>query len=286
MTTQKHEPVPVRSETLNDGTSLPQLGFGTYNLRGSEGAQAISSAIRVGYRLLDTAYNYENEGALGEGILRSGVRRDDLRVTSKLPGRYQEHGKAVNAVEESLYRAGLEYFDLYLIHWPNPNQGSYVEAWQTLIELRERGLLRSIGVSNFLPEHIDRLVAETGVAPSVNQIEIHPWFPQDEAIAWNAEQGIAVQAWSPVGRNSDLQQNTVVAEIAAELERSPVQVLLRWHIQRETIPLPKSGNAERQQQNLQVFDFSLSEDQLVRLTTLARSDGRLAGQDPATYEEF
>lgn len=286
MTDHYSEPAAVPSRDLNDGTTLPQLGFGTYNLRGSEGAEAVSSAIRAGYRLLDTAYNYENEGAVGEGIARSGIPREDLRVTSKLPGRYQHRQQAIEAVEESLYRAGLDYFDLYLIHWPNPKQGIYPEAWQALIELRNRGLLRSIGVSNFLPEHIDRISEQTGVTPSVNQIEIHPWFPQDEAIGSNTERGIAVQAWSPVGRNSELQQSSVVAEIAAELGRSPVQVILRWHIQRGTVPLPKSGNAERQRENLQVFDFSLTEDHLGRLAALAKPDGRLKGQDPAEYEEF
>lgn len=281
---QDYAAVPIQQ--LNDGTSIPQLGFGTYDLRGAEGSEAIASAIDAGYRLLDTAYNYENEGAVGAGILRSGTPREQLRVTSKLPGRYQPHKQAVQAVEESLYRAGLDYFDLYLIHWPNPKQGLYVEAWRALIELRERGLLRSIGVSNFLPEHIHQLTEQTGVTPSVNQIEIHPWFPQDEAIAWNLERGIAVEAWSPVGRNSDLQENPVVAEIAAELGRSPVQVILRWHLQRGTIPLPKSASAERQRENLRVFDFALSQGHLDRIAALARPDGRLAGQDPAEYEEF
>lgn len=251
MTAQNQDSVEVPVKTLNDGTTLLQLGFGTYNLRGAEGAEAISSAIRAGNRLLDTAYNYENEGAVGEGIRRSGISREDLRVTSKLPGRYQEHDAAVAAVEESLYRAGLEYFDLYLIHWPNPQQGLYLQAWQTLIELRERGLLRSIGVSNFLPEHIEKLTAETGVTPSVNQIEIHPWFPQDDQVAWNHERGIAVEAWSPVGRNSDLQTSPVITDIAAELGRSTVQVILRWHFQRGVVPLPKSANPERQLENLQ-----------------------------------
>lgn len=286
MTAQNQQPVQVPVQTLNDGTTLPQLGFGTYKLRGDAGAEAISSAIGTGNRLLDTAYNYENEGAVGEGIRRSGIAREDLRVASKLPGRYQEHDAAVEAVEESLYRAGLDYFDLYLIHWPNPKQGHYVEAWQTLIELRDRGLLRSIGVSNFLPEHIQKLAAETGVTPSVNQIEIHPWFPQDDQVAWNHEQGIAVEAWSPVGRNSDLQQSAVITDIAAELGRSPVQVILRWHLERGVVPLPKSANPKRQLENLQVFDFALTDEQLARIATLAKPDGRLKGQDPAVYEEF
>lgn len=272
--------------TLNDGHQLPPLGFGTYDLRGAAGSSAITSAVNCGFRLLDTAYNYENEGAVGSGIRRSGVPRDQIQVTSKLPGRYQRSDQAVQAVEESLYRAGLDYFDLYLIHWPNPAQGLYPEAWQALIELRERGLLRSIGVSNFLPEHIDRLTEETGVTPSVNQIEIHPWFPQKETLQWNTDHGIVVQAWSPIGRNSELQSSPVVAEVAAELDRSPVQVILRWHIQRGTIALPKSADPGRQRQNLEVFDFSLSQDQLKRIDSLARAEGRLANQDPAVYEEF
>ena len=280
------EATAVPNRTLNDGTTLPELGFGTYDLRGTAGADAIAAAARAGYRLLDTAYNYENEGAVGAGIAASGVPRGELRVTSKLPGRYHRYDAAVNAVEESLYRAGLEYFDLYLIHWPNPKQGLYVEAWQALIDLREQGLLRSIGVSNFLPEHLSRLSEETGVAPSVNQIEVHPWFPQEDAVAWNHQQGIAVQAWSPVGRRSQLQQEPVVGEIAEELGLSSVQVILRWHIQRGTIPLPKSADPGRQRENLAVYDVALGQDHVDRIATLARPDGRLAGQDPAVYEEF
>lgn len=284
--TEQPEVAEVPTVSLNDGVEMPQLGLGTHQLKADEGASAIASALDSGYRLLDTAYNYENEGTVGAAIRRSGVDRTDVQVSSKLPGRYQHHAQAVQAVEESLYRAGLDYFDVYLIHWPNPQQGLYVEAWQALIELRERGLLRSIGVSNFLPEHIDRLSQETGVLPSVNQIEVHPWFPQEDVIGWNAERGIAVQAWSPVGRNSELKNSPVVTRIAAELGRSAVQVILRWHIQRGTIPLPKSANAQRQRENLGVFDFSLNQHQLEQIGTLAQPEGRLKGQDPAVYEEF
>ncbi|WP_300344541.1 aldo/keto reductase [Nesterenkonia sp.] len=280
------QPHTVPERTLLDGTTLPELGLGTYNLRGTAGAEAVAAAIRSGYRLLDTAYNYENEGAVGAGIAASGVDRDQLRVTSKLPGRYHRYDQAVEAVQESLYRAGVDCFDLYLIHWPNPKQGLYTEAWQALIDLQEAGLLRSIGVSNFLPEHLDRLHRETGVMPSVNQIEIHPWFPQEDQLSAHAELGIAVQAWSPVGRNSQLQQEPVIRGIAEELGRSPVQTILRWHIQRGTIPLPKSADPARQRENLAVYDFELSEDQMERITGLGRPDGRLAGQDPAVYEEF
>ena len=164
--------------TLNDGTTLPVTGLGTYGLWGNAGANAVSSGINAGYRLIDTAYNYENEGAVGEGIRRSGIPREELWVTSKLPGRYHTYEKALVAIQESLFRAQLDYFDLYLIHWPLPNQDTYVEAWQALIDAQKWGLVRSIGVSNFLPEHLDRIIKETGVTPSVNQVELHPFFNQ------------------------------------------------------------------------------------------------------------
>ena len=166
--------------TLNDGFTLPVIGLGTYKLNGNEGANAIQSAIDMGYRLIDSAYNYENEGTVGEAVRRSSVPREQLRVTSKLPGRYQAYDKAVTTIQESLYRANLDYYDLYLIHWPKPKQDTYVEAWQALIDAKKWGLIRSIGVCNFLPEHIERLERETGVKPSVNQIELHPFFNQAE----------------------------------------------------------------------------------------------------------
>ncbi|HSI68540.1 MAG TPA: aldo/keto reductase, partial [Planococcus sp. (in: firmicutes)] len=165
--------------TLNDGTQLPVIGLGTYGLWGNAGANAVSSGINAGYRLIDTAYNYENEGAVGEGIKRSGISREELWVTSKLPGRYHTYDKAMVAIQESLYRSNLDYFDLYLIHWPLPNENVYVEAWQALIDAKKWGLVRSIGVSNFLPEHLERIILETGVTPSVNQIELHPFFNQE-----------------------------------------------------------------------------------------------------------
>ena len=164
--------------TLNDGTTLPVIGLGTYGLNGNDGANAITNAIDIGYRLIDTAYNYENEGTVGEAVRRSSVPREELRITSKLPGRYQTSDKAMPTIQESLYRANLDYYDLYLIHWPNPIQDHYVEAWQALIDAKQRGLIRSIGVCNFLPEHIERLEKETGVKPSINQIELHPYFNQ------------------------------------------------------------------------------------------------------------
>lgn len=187
----------VPSITLNDGKALPAIGFGTYTLNGAAGVEVIVSAIRNGYRLIDSAFNYENEGAVGAAIRKAGVPRSDLRVTSKLPGRHHRFVEAIATIEESLYRAQLDYYDLYVIHWPNPAQGLYVEAWQALIEARKRGLVRSIGVSNFLPAHLERIISETGVAPAVNQIELHPYFPQTVQRTFDQAHGIVT--WSSTG---------------------------------------------------------------------------------------
>lgn len=276
----------VPEYALNDGTTLPAIALGTYRLRGSSGVDAMVSAIRSGYRLLDSAVNYENEGALGRAVRRSGVPREELRLASKLPGRHQRYDEAVRTVEESLYRSGLDYWDLYLIHWPNPKRGLYVEAFQALVDLRERGLIRSVGVSNFLPEHIERLRDEVGVVPSVNQIELHPYFPQPGALAAHEALGVRTQSWSPLARKLTVVDEPLLARIGAEVGRTPAQVVLRWHVQLGTIPLPKSQAPARQIENLSVFDFSLDADQMARIASLARPDGRQAGQDPAVYEEF
>jgi len=276
---------PIPDVALNDGHTLPAIGLGTYTLNGSGGVAAMASAIREGYRLLDAAFNYENEGALGEAARVSGVPRSELVLASKLPGRHHRHAEALATIEESLWRAGLEYYDLYLIHWPNPRQGYYVEAWQALIDARRRGLVRSIGVSNFLPEHIDRLVAETGVAPAVNQIERHPRFQQWGQIAFDRSHSIVTQAWSPLGRGS-LLDDPVLSEIAARHDRTVGQIVLRWQVQSGCLPLPKSTSRARQAENLAVFDFELSVNDMTAIAVLDRPDGRLNNQDPAIYEEF
>lgn len=272
--------------TAADGTVLPAIGLGTYRLTGSEGVNAIGEAIRAGYRLIDSAVNYENEGAVGRAVRAAGDVRDELIVTSKLPGRHHRYAEALATIEESVYRTGLDRIDLYLIHWPNPRTGLYVEAWKALVEARERGLVRHIGLSNFLPEHIDRLVAETGVAPVVNQIEIHPYFPQQDALDHHREHGILVQGWSPLGRGNDLLENPVVTEIAAAHGVTPAQTILAWHVARQVIPIPKAASPQRQRENLGIFDIALDEAEIAAITALGRPDGRLAGQDPAVYEEF
>ncbi|MFC3502203.1 aldo/keto reductase [Micromonospora krabiensis] len=272
--------------TAADGTTLPAVGLGTYRLNGSAGVEALGSAIGAGYRLLDSAVNYENEGAVGRAARAAGDVRDELIVTSKLPGRHHDYDAALTTIEESVYRTGLDRIDLYLIHWPNPKVDRYVQAWRALIEARERGLVRHIGLSNFLPEHIDRLVAETGVAPVVNQIEVHPYFPQEEALAYHRDNGILVQGWSPLGRGNDLQQHPAIMEIAEAHGISPAQIILAWHVARQVIPLPKAASPQRQKENLDIFDVGLTDDEVAAITALGRPDGRLADQDPAVYEEF
>ncbi|WP_337171926.1 aldo/keto reductase [Gemmatimonas aurantiaca] len=271
---------------LNDGTTLPAIGLGTYRLNGAQGVVSMMDAIRSGYHLIDSAVNYENEGAVGEAVRRAGVPREHLRLTSKLPGRHHGYAEALQAIEESLYRAQLEYWDLYLIHWPNPRRALYVEAWQALIEARARGLVRSIGVSNFLPEHLDHLITETDVVPSVNQVEMHPYLPQHAQRAYHAVHGIVTESWSPIGRGRELLQEPVLVNIAEHHTRSVAQVVLRWHVQMGAIPIPKAASPARQAENLGVFDFELTAEEMAAVATLARTDGRLLGLDPATHEEL
>lgn len=272
--------------TLNDGLTLPVIGLGTYNLKGSMGVNAITSAINIGYRLIDSAYNYENEGTVGEAVRRSSVPRQDLLITSKLPGRYQSYELAITAIQESLYRAHLDYYDLYLIHWPNPKQDKYVEAWQALIDAKKWGFIRSIGVCNFLPEHLERLEKETGVKPSINQIELHPFFNQEQQRKYHQEHHIITESWSPLGRANAVLENETIKDIANRHQKTVSQIILRWHYQLGAISIPKSASPERQLENLSIFDFSLDESEMQLINRLTRFDGRLQNQDPAIYEEF
>ncbi|MDN7246271.1 aldo/keto reductase [Planococcus shenhongbingii] len=272
--------------TLNDGTMLPVTGLGTYGLWGNAGANAVSSGINAGYRLIDTAYNYENEGAVGEGIKRSGISREELWITSKLPGRYHAYEKALIAIQESLYRSKLDYLDLYVIHWPLPNQDQYVEAWQALIDAKKWGLVRSIGVSNFLPEHLERIIGETGVTPSLNQVELHPFFIQEEQRQAHEKHHIQTQSWSPLARAADILSNETIRKIAGNHNKSIAQIVLRWHYQIGSVSIPRSTSPQRQRENLEIFDFALSEAEMAEIAELSQPDGRLNSQDPATYEEF
>ncbi|MBZ5738961.1 aldo/keto reductase [Nocardioides mangrovi] len=271
---------------LNDGHHLPAIGFGTYPLKGDDGVAAIRSAIEVGYRLLDTAVNYENEREVGEAIRQSGVAREELFVASKVPGRDHGYDDAVRSVHESLERLGLEHLDLHLIHWPNPSVGKYAEAWRALVDLRAEGLVRSIGVSNFTAEHLDRIIGQTGVTPVVNQIELHPYFPQVDMRAVNAERGIRTESWSPLGKRQAPFSEPPVAAAAERLGVTPGQVILRWQVELGSVPIPKSATPERQRQNLDVFGFELTDDEVAAITALGRPDGRLFGGDPDTHEEM
>lgn len=279
----------IPTTTAHGGLTLPVLGFGTYKLKGHAGTASIERAIASGYTLVDSAFNYENEGSVGAAVRASAhhhAARDELIVTSKLPGRHQQHDAAIATVEESAARMGLERIDLYLIHWPNPRQGTYVEAWRALIDAKERGVVGAIGVCNFLPEHLDRLHAETGVLPEVNQIELHPYFPQEEQLAYDREHGIITQAWSPLGRGGEVLAEPAIVRIAETHGATPGQVILAWGIARGVVPIPKAASEERQRENLGALDVRLTDDEIETITALGRPDGRLKGQDPAVYEEF
>jgi diketogulonate reductase-like aldo/keto reductase len=271
---------------LNDGNRLPVIGFGTVSLQGEDGTRALVSALDAGYRLLDTAVNYENEAEVGEAVRRSGLGRDEVQVTTKIPGRHHERALAVKSVEDSLRRLRFDHVDVGLIHWPNPSVGKYVEAWEALVELRERGLVRTIGVSNFTEAHLDRIIAATGVTPALNQIELHPYFPQEHMRAVNARRGILTESWSPLGKREAPFDQPAVTAAAAAHGVSPAQVILRWQLQLGALPVPKSGDPARQRENLDVFGFALDDGQLDAIGALARPDGRLFGGDPDTHEEM
>ena len=272
--------------TMNDGHLIQSVSLGTYQIRGGEGLDQVLTAIQSGYRLLDTSTNYDSEGIVGEAIRRSGLPRSEFFVTTKLPGKYHHYEDALGMIQESLYRMGLEYFDLYLIHWPLPKRGLYVEAWKALIQAQKMGLIRSIGVSNFEPEHLDKIITETGVTPAVNQIEIHPYWVQERMVKANAERGIITEAWSPLGRGNDALEEPIITSIAEKYGKTAGQIVLRWHVERGIVPIPKSRNLIHQRKNLAIFDFELTEDEVAQINTLEKPDGRIDGQDPNEYEEF
>ena len=271
------------SVLLNNGIPMPQLGLGVWQTAdGAEVESAVKAALDAGYRLIDTAALYGNEGGVGNAIRESGVPREELFVTTKLWNSDQGDEQTVRAAfNKSLETLGLDYIDLYLIHWPMPAKGLYVETWKTLEKLYQEEKVRAIGVSNFQPEHLEKLISETNIVPAINQIELHPYLPQHETRAICEQHGIAVESWSPIGgsRGNLLQDDSVVA-IAKAHGKSPAQVIIRWHIQNGLIVIPKSVRRERIEQNIDVFDFDLTPDDMEHLAAL--ENGTRMGPDPAT----
>ncbi|MFF1837794.1 aldo/keto reductase [Streptomyces sp. NPDC058231] len=268
---------------LNDGRAVPAVGLGTWPLDDDAAERAVAGALGLGYRLIDTALNYRNETGTGRGIARSGVAREDVLVTTKVPGRHHGYEQTLASFEESRRNLGLDYVDLYLIHWPLPRVDLYVDTWKAMIQLRKDGLVRSIGVSNFTADQLDRLEQETGVVPAVNQIEMHPRFPQEELRAVHTAKGIVTESWSPLGRGHELLADPDLVAVAAAHGVSPGQAVLRWHTQLGAVPIPKSADPGRQRENLDLFGFELTADELVRISAGPRQ--RLGG-DPETHEEF
>ena len=259
---------------LNDGKQIPQLGYGVFKVDPAETEKAVSQALELGYRHIDTAAIYGNEEGVGRAIAASGIARDELFITTKLWNDRHDGDEPDRAIEESLTKLGLDYVDLYLVHWPTPAKDNYVHAFQKVVEIRDRGLARSAGVSNYLPEHLDRVVAETGVTPAVNQIELHPRYQQGATRAWGAEHGTLIEAWGPLGQGKyDLSEFAALTDAAAAHGKTVAQVVLRWHLQIGNIVFPKSVRPERLAENLNVFDFELSADEIAAINGLDLADG-------------
>lgn len=268
---------PVPTVTLRDGRVIPQLGLGVWQVPDEEAERVVATALAAGYRSIDTAAAYHNEAGVGAGIRASGLARDDVFVTTKLWNREQGYDSAIAACRASLARLGMDDVDLYLIHWPAPARDRYVETWRALVTLQDEGLVRSIGVSNFTATHLARLVDETGVLPVVNQIELHPRLAQRDLRAFHAEHGIATEAWSPLAQGRLLADPTLAA-IAERIGVSVAQVILRWHIQIGTIVIPKSVTPARIAQNIDIFEFELSADDMAAIAPL--DIGERVGPDP------
>jgi 2,5-diketo-D-gluconate reductase A len=259
----------VPSLTLNNGVTIPQIGLGTSPLTDDEVERAIVTATGLGYRHIDTAAKYENEVGVGRGIRRSGIDRSELFVTTKLDGGYQGEDRAIPGLDAALKRLDLDYVDLLLIHWPLPAKGEFVSTWRTFEKLLEQGKARAIGVSNFKPGHLQTLLDQTSVVPAVNQIQLSPQIPREEQRRFNAEHGIITEAYSPISAGNELLASPLLAQIGDVHGKSPAQVVLRWHVQLGNVAIPKSTSAERLAQNLDVFDFELSDAELLALDRLS-----------------
>lgn len=280
MTTARATHVP--DITLADGTIMPQLGYGVWQVEEDVAARSVQWAIEAGYRSIDTAMIYRNEDAVGAGIRASGVDRNQLFVTTKLWNTDHEHDDALAACDTSLRKLGLDHVDLYLMHWPAPATGNFLEAWRAMVELQQRGKARSIGVCNFPIDHLSRLLDASPVAPVINQIELHPYFPQTELRAFCADHDIQVEAWSPLGQGGELLDDPVIARIAATHARTPAQIVLRWHMQSGLVTIPKSVTHSRIIENISIFDFELTPDDMRAISELDRGAAGRIGPDPAT----
>jgi 2,5-diketo-D-gluconate reductase A len=266
--------------TLNDGNSMPRLGFGVWRISNADAAAVTRTAVSMGYRSVDTAALYKNEAGVGKGVRECGVAREDLFVTTKLWNTRHGYDEAFKAFDESMERLGLDYVDLYLIHWPVAGSAKYVDAWKAFIKLRESGRVKSIGVSNFMQEHIERIVGETGVEPVLDQIELHPLCQQADLTGYLEKRGICVEAWSPLGKGKSVDLPEIAA-IAGKYGKSPAQTILRWHIQRGRIVIPKSADPGRLRENFELFDFALSDSDMAAMDKLNREERM--DMDPRTF---
>ena len=266
--------------TLNDRRTMPQFGLGTWKLEDAEAAATLETALAAGYRLIDTAAIYGNEAAIGTALRQASVPRHELSITTKVWNDRHGYDATLRAMEESLEKLRTEYVDLYLIHWPVPQRNMFVETWRALITLRDQGKAKSIGVSNFLVPHLQRLIDETGVVPAINQIELHPRLPQRELREFQAQHGIVTESWSPLARTEVLDA-PAVRQLAAQHNRTPAQIVLRWHVQNGLIVIPKSSHPDRIRENAAIFDFTLTPADLATLSELAT--GERIGPDPETF---
>ncbi len=266
---------------LNDGMKMPQVGLGVWQTPADITADVVRNAIEVGYRSIDTAAIYGNEEGVGQAVRASGVPREELFITTKLWNREHGYDEALRAFDASLQRLGMDYVDLYLIHWPVPMEERYIDTWRALGRLRDEGRARSIGVSNFLAEHVRRIMAETGVAPAINQIELHPRFQQSDLRAFHAGQGILTESWSPLGQGQ-LLKHPEIARVAARHGKTPAQAIIRWHIDSGLVVIPKSVRRERLEENFEVFDFRLDDSDMAAIAALDDPGGRM-GFDPLTF---
>jgi 2,5-diketo-D-gluconate reductase A len=277
-------PSTVPILTLNDGHAIPQLGFGVFQVPPEETERAVSEALDVGYRHVDTAEMYGNERGVGEAVRASGIDRAEVFITSKLNNSFHRPDDARRAFDQTLSELGFEYVDLFLIHWPLPTLygGDYISTWKTLEEFKRDGRARSIGVSNFQVDHLERLASSSDVLPAVNQIELHPYLLNDQVRAYGEAHDIATQAWSPIAQGEVL-DDPVITAIADRLDKSPAQIVLRWHIQRGSIVFPKSITLARIQENFQLFDFELEPDEIAQIAALDKGEAGRTGPNPDTF---